>query len=196
MGGRVRPAEESIHELEAEGERLSARTRDCDGAVAILEARLADADRKTARLREELASHKIRYGHLEACAAQTERALSDAAAELQGVYRSRSWRFTQPFRTLHTRLHPSRPPRPTAKEPSTPMPLRSEGHCHALAAGSAASPVRIPGPQESVPRSLTTPAATTSAAPLPYLKLELERRMWSEPSNWTLRGEYFRILEK
>jgi hypothetical protein len=170
---------------EAERQRLRASAAERDAAIAAVEARVAAADQGAARLRDELACR-------EAQLAESEQTLSNTVMELDAVYRSWSWRATQPYRSLRRRLRRRRlvSPYPPARSPASPIASQYETQARVAvsAAGSAPSaPPPITGGQSPM---------SASAAPLGTLQRELELRMGSEPLNWTLRTEYFGVLER
>ncbi len=145
--------------------------------------------RETARLRHDLANRETQYRNLEARMAELSADLSEAqrelpsvreqlveaerahcrtAEDLQKILRSRSWKITKALRSLYEYLgHPFRPSIPSVKTPSR---IESER----------------PPP----------PITTTRKAPLFLVKQQLETAMCSEPTNWTLRREYFEVLER
>jgi chromosome segregation ATPase len=95
---------EDIGALGTENERLSFDRSACQTAILTLQDRLAATNLEVARLREDLAFRETRYRDLESSAARAGQALSVAERELQRVYRSRSWKITQPLRSLHDGL--------------------------------------------------------------------------------------------
>jgi FkbM family methyltransferase len=204
-----------------------------DAETAGWQERIASADTEAARIRDDMVSREKQISDLEAqvialsaelttarhtasvneniltstqdALMEAKGELSRASQELQTVYQSRSWRVTQPLRSLRYHLiHSLSHARPLRRKPSPANPMRKRSkdappHPE-ITATSAVAGAALGAPDCDPPSpAVDCICNETEAARVKLgtqVQHELESAMRSDPSNWALRKEYFGVLEE